>query len=96
MNTTVRLLFTNEDLGHYFDDASQGLGLIAKVARQEMRLGEHFATGTIGGSANEDTRHSELPALYAKWRKVYILDAKTYSTIYAVLDAFLNHPAANQ
>ena len=84
MNTTVRLLFTNDDLGHFFDDDSQAMGLIGKIARGEWKLREQFDTGTIGGSANEETRHSDIPRLYQTWKRVYPLNPRTYNTVWDV------------
>lgn len=90
MNPTTRLLFTNEDLGHYFDDGTQGMVLISKVAKREWRQGKDFATGTIGGNCNERTDSSDIPTLYQSWRYVYMLDSRTYNTIHDILTAFLN------
>ncbi|MBC6988963.1 hypothetical protein [Hymenobacter sp. BT491] len=89
----IRLLFTNEDLGHSFDDDYQALALIARVAKKEWVLHKDFDTGAIGGSCREQTGQSEIPSLYQKWRYVYLLDSRTYSTLYHVLDAFLNTEA---
>lgn len=92
MKNATRLLFTNHDFGHFFDDEYEALSLIAKVAKREWKLREHFETGTVGGSCNERTDSSNIPELYKKWKYVYTIDSKTYSVLYAVLDAFLNYP----
>jgi hypothetical protein len=85
MAQIVRLLFTKHDLGHSFDDY-QAPDLIEKVVTRKWNYLEDFATGSIGHSASERTVDSDIPRLYANWKYVYIIDARTYTIVHAIVD----------
>ena len=79
----IHLIFLNIDYGHSFE-SEDFYSLLNSICTKELVDYEIVA---IGFSGDEETKHSEIPNLYKKYSRVYILNSNMYKTIGTVRNA---------